>query len=109
MMGEMEKNAQIGELVQLRQSQKITLEHLKFKGKKIAAAYSAFGQNQDRWGVDDRTERDVFLTNPRSDEREHPQYLFGRGELVAHLQEVKAAEQALASTIAQLSSLGIAD
>src|ERR1019366_5238749 len=43
MMGEMEKNAQIGELVKQRQSQRVTLEHLRLKGKKIAAAYSAFG------------------------------------------------------------------
>jgi len=33
-MGEMEKNAQIGELVKQRQSQRVTLEHLRLKGKK---------------------------------------------------------------------------
>jgi hypothetical protein len=110
MMGEMEKNAQIGELVKQRQSQRVTLEHLRLKGKKIAAAYSAFGYAQDRWSVDDATGRGkVFLLHPKSEERDHPQYLFGQGELADHIREVKAAEQALASTIAQLSSLGIAD
>jgi hypothetical protein len=39
MMSQMEKHAQIGKLITQRQSQKSTLEHLKLKGKKIAAAY----------------------------------------------------------------------
>jgi hypothetical protein len=109
MMSSMEKNAQIGELVQLRQSQKVALGHLRLKGKKISAAYGAFGNAPERWAVDDRTGHEVFLTNPKSDEREHPQYLLGQSELVVYLQEVKASEQALSSTIAQLSSLGITD
>jgi hypothetical protein len=37
------------------------------------------------------------------------QYLFGQAELTDHVREVKAAEKELASTTAQLSSLGITD
>jgi len=110
MMGEMEKNAQIGELVQLRQSQKVALEHLRIKGKKIAAAYGAFGRAQERWAVDETTGRPcAFLSRPSGEERDHPQYLFGQAELAEYIREVKAEEQALASTIMQLSSLGIID
>jgi hypothetical protein len=110
MMSDMEKSAQIGDLVQQRQSQRITLEHLRLKGKKIAAAYSAFGHAQDRWSVDDAAGRGgVFLLHSKSEERDHPQYLLGRPELTDYVREVKAAEQALAATSAQLSSLGITD
>ena len=110
MMSSMEKNAQIGELVQQRQSQKVTLEHLRLKGKKIAAAYSAFGYAPDRWSVDNPTgSARVFLLHQKSEERDHPQYLFGQVELADHIREVTAAEQALAATRAQLSSFGITD
>jgi hypothetical protein len=110
MMSEMEKNAQIGELVKQRQDRKIALEHLKLKGDKIAAAYSAFGSAQVRWCVDDATGRgSVLLSNPRLQDREHPRYLLGPTELADHIREVTVAEQALAATSAQLSSLGITD
>jgi hypothetical protein len=110
MMSSMEKNAQIGELVQRRQSQKVTLGHLKLKGDQIAAAYNAFGSAQVRWCVDNATgQGSVFLSNPRVQDREHPQYLLGPTELAEHIREVTAAEQALAATSTQLSSLGITD
>jgi hypothetical protein len=110
MMSDMEKNAQIGELITQRQSQKTTLEHLRLKGKKIADAYSAFGHAQDRWCVDDSTGKGkVFLLLPRGEEHNHPPYLLGQVELAEHIREVKAAEQALGETKARLSNLGITD
>lgn len=54
-------------------------------------------------------QRGVFLLHPKDEEYEHPQYLLGEAGLVEHIREVKAAEQALATTTAQLSSLGITD
>jgi hypothetical protein len=109
MMSSMEKNAQIGELVTQRQSQKVTLEHLRLKGKKIAAAYTAFGHAPDRWFVNDTGPGEAFLVIPRGEERDLPQYLLNQVDLANHVREVKAAEQALAATNAQLASLGITD
>lgn len=110
MMSHMEKSAQIGDLVQQRQSARVSLEHLKLKGNKIAAAYSAFGYGQDRWRVDDVTGRgNVFLLVPKGEERDHPQHLLGHAELADHIRETTAAEVALASINAQLLSLGITD
>jgi hypothetical protein len=110
MMSRMEKNAQIGELIQQRQSQKVTLAHLRLKGSKVADAYSAFGAAQVRWRVDDATGRGgVLLADPRLQDREHPQYLLGPTELAAHIREVTVAEQALAKTRDELSGLGITD
>jgi len=106
MMSSMETNAQIGDLVKQRQTQKVTLEHLKFMSSKIADAYSAFGHAQDRWCVDDSTEKgNAFLLFPRGDEHSHPQHLLGQAELAEHIREVRAAEQELAKAIAQLSGL----
>jgi hypothetical protein len=110
MMSNMEKNAQIGELIQQRQGAKIALEHLKLKGSKIAAAYSAFGYTQDRWRTDDAPGRgSVFLLHPKVEEKHHPEYLLGPIELAEYIRETASAEAALASINAQLSSLGITD
>ena len=108
MMSAMEKNAQIGELVTQRQEQKVAVEHLKLKGKKVAAAYSAFAHSQERWRVDDTTGTGhVYLLHPQSNEREHPKYLLAQAELAQYIREVAKAEQALAATNAQLTALGV--
>jgi hypothetical protein len=109
MMSRMEKNAQVGDLVQQRQDARIALEHLKLKGKKIAAAYSVFGSNQDRWCIEAPAATDVFLRYPKGPESDHPSHLLGRAELTEHVREVVAAEAVLANIKAQLASLGIAD
>jgi hypothetical protein len=109
MMTRMEKNAQIGELIQQRQDAKTALAHLKVKGDNIASAYSAFGSNQDRWCVDAPAATDVFLRYPKGQESIHPSNLLGRVELTAHVREVVVAEAALASLKARLASLGITD
>jgi hypothetical protein len=110
MMSNMEKNAQIGELVQQRQSARIALEHLKLKGKKIAAAYSAFGSAQDRWrATEDIGSGSVFLLHCKAEETQHPQHLLGQAELAAHIREVAAAETTLANINTQLLNLGITD
>jgi hypothetical protein len=109
MMSDMEKTTQIGDLVQQRQSARITLEHLKLKSKKIAAAYSAFGSNQGRWCVEAPAATDVFLRLPKGEESSHPSHLLGRAELTEHVREVVAAEAALAKINLQLASLGISD
>jgi hypothetical protein len=109
MMSQMEKNAQIGDLVIQRKDAKITLEHLKLKGNKIAAAYSAFGSNQGRWCVEAPAATDVFLRYPKGEESSHPSHLLGRAELTEHVREVVAAEALLTKIKAQLTSLGITD
>jgi hypothetical protein len=110
MMSGMEKSAQIGDLVQQRQGARTALEHLKLKGKKIAAAYSAFGSGQDRWQAHDPSERGgVFLLHPKVEEMYHPQNLLGQAELADHIRETAAAEAARVSIKAQLSNLGITD
>ena len=109
-MSDMEKNAQIGELVLQREAAKIRLEHLKIKGNKIAAAYSTFGSHQGRWRADDATGRGVvFLSDPQKEDRNHEQYLLGQSELADHIRETAAAEVALAKINDQLSSLGISN
>lgn len=106
-MLEMEKSQQIGELVQAREQQKIDLMHLKVKSSKIADAYRAFSSQKDRWCVDPSSSNKVFLMNTTSTERDLPQYLFSQEELAEHVREVRSVEEALASTISQLKSLGI--
>lgn len=109
MMSTMEKNAQIGELVTLRQAQKVEVEQLKIKGQKIATAYNAFGYVVDRWRVDDEGigAGNVYLLHPKSEERAHPQYLLGQADLAEYIRELTSAERALANTKSQLQSLGI--
>ena len=108
-MSRMEKNAQVGDLVQQRQDARIALEHLKLKSNKIAAAYSAFGSNQDRWCVEAPAATDVFLRYPKGAESDHPLHLLGRAELTEHVREVIAAEAVLTNIKAQLANLGITD
>jgi hypothetical protein len=105
MMSDMEKSTQIGELVQQRQSAVIALEHLKLKSKKIAAAYSSFAHNQERWKATESEQ--VFLLFPKGEEAQHPQYLLGQADLAEHIRETVAAEAALASVNTKLSNLGI--
>lgn len=110
MMSEMEENAQIGELIKVRQAQKIRFEHLLLKSKKVASAYAGFGHAQERWCVDDTTGRaNVHLLFPKGEEREYPQYLLGADQLAEHIHEVAEAERQLASTKSQLLALGISD
>ena len=109
MMYRMEKNAQIGELIQQRQDAKIDLAHLKVKSNSIASAHSAFGANQDCWCVDSPGATEVFLQFPKGLESGHPINLLGRAELTTHVREVVTAEGALAAIKAQLASLGITD
>jgi hypothetical protein len=108
MMSRMEKNAQIGDLIQQRQDARVALAHLKVKGSSIVDAYRAFGSSQDRWRVDDHSgEGAVFLLNPKEIERSHPRNLLGTAELANHIRELGTAEATLASITAQLVSLGI--
>jgi hypothetical protein len=107
MMSRMEKNAQIGELVQQKQDAKTALAHLKVKGSNIADAYRAFGSNQDRWCVEAPAATEVFLRYPNALESGHPSHLLGRAELTEHVREVVAAEAAFTKIKTQLASLGI--
>jgi hypothetical protein len=109
MMSRMEKNAQIGDLIQQRQDAKKALAHLKVKSDSIASAYSAFGSNQNRWCVEAPAATDVFLRHPEGAERIYPSHLLGRAELTEHVREVVAAEAVLTNIKAQLASLGITD
>jgi hypothetical protein len=109
MMSDMEKNAQIGDLIQQRQDAKTALAHLKVKGNSIASAYSAFGSNQDRWCVEAPAATDVFLRYPKGLESSYPSHLLGRAELTEYVREVVAAEAVLTNIKVQLASLGITD
>jgi hypothetical protein len=89
MMSDMEKTIQIGDLVQQRQRAITALGHLELKSRQIATAYSTFGQDRDRWRVDDDG---AFLLHPKHhDESDYPRHLLGQAELAAST--LKAAEE----------------
>jgi hypothetical protein len=109
MMSDMEKNAQIGDLIQQRQDAKKALAHLKVKSDSIASAYSAFGSNQSRWCVESPAPTEVFLRRPEGRESSYPSFLLGRAELTEHVREVVAAEAVLTNVKVQLANLGSTD
>jgi hypothetical protein len=106
-MSDMEKAQQVGELMEIRGTQKRDLAHLQLKGTKIVDAYRSFASNRSRWSVDSSSPDKVFLSRPESSERDLPLYLLSHADLAQHVRETAAAEQALAKTTAQLAILGI--
>jgi hypothetical protein len=105
MMSDMEKKAQVGELVLEREVARTNVAHMRAKRNKIAAAYSAFGAQPERWSVD--ASGGVFLSNPKGEDRPHPDNLLGPPDLAGHIREATAAKDALAAVSARLLEFGI--